>query len=125
MKTVQELYKEIMASEDLKKGFVEAAKDGKQMDFIKEHGCEASAEEIEAFLQGQSEEERALSADELEDVAGGGCNTATAWERLLSIASIGIGCVVKAIESASEDKAYTGQKDDVDGRLCNSAVKMT
>ena len=117
MKTVQELYKEIMASEELKKGFVEAATAGKQMDFIKEHGCEASAEEIKAFLKGKVEEDKALSADELENVAGGGCTEISAVEAVGSVVTFGVGCAVRAIKSASE--GYTGQKRDEDGRLCN------
>ena len=103
MKTVQELYKEIMASEELKKGFVEAAKAGKQMDFIKEHGCEASAEEIEAFLKGQAEADKTLSADELENVAGG-CSTK---DRRIVVSVFGLGVVCVAIPIASAGSGKT------------------
>ena len=117
MKPVQEFYKEIMASEELKKGFVEAAKAGKQMEFIKEHGCEASAEEIEAFMKGQITEERALSEDELENVAGGGCNDRTTVEAILSVVGMAVGCVTAAIDRALSGP--TGQKKEGEGRICN------
>ena len=82
MKTIQELYTEVMANQELKKKFIEAAKAGKQADFLKEHGCEASVEEVAAFLKAQAEEDAPLSMDELENSAGGKCN---AEETLLSI----------------------------------------
>ncbi|MBQ8013078.1 MAG: hypothetical protein IJ257_01600 [Treponema sp.] len=39
MKTLEDLYKEVMASEDLKKAFAQAAKDKKVADFLKANGC--------------------------------------------------------------------------------------
>ena len=42
---MQELYNEITASDEQKKAFVEAMKANKLEDFLKEHGCEATAEE--------------------------------------------------------------------------------
>ena len=71
MKTLQELYDEVMASDELKAAFAEAAKGGKAEEFLKARGCEATAEELTAFLKGQSTKE--LSDEELDNVAGGGC----------------------------------------------------
>ena len=65
MKTIQELYNEIMASEELKAG--------KQEEFLKAHGCEATMEEVQAFLEAKQNEDAPLSFDELENAAGGGC----------------------------------------------------
>jgi hypothetical protein len=51
MKTLQELYKEIMASEKLKKDLSEAVNDKtKVTDFLKMHGCNASFEELKVCL---------------------------------------------------------------------------
>ena len=51
MKTMQELYDEIIASRKLKAQFLEAAKAGKTEAFLKEHGCEATMEQVAAFMK--------------------------------------------------------------------------
>lgn len=71
MKTMQELYNEVMADKELKAQFVEAANAGKLEAFLKEHGCEATAEEVKAFLEAKANEDAPLSFDELENAAGG------------------------------------------------------
>ena len=69
MKTIEELYNEINASEELKKA-VSAIKDkGALADFLKEHGCDASADEFEKFVKSQSEGE--IGDDAAGAVAGG------------------------------------------------------
>lgn len=73
MKTVQELYSEIIASDELKKAFVEAMKASKLGDFLKAHGCEATEEEIQEFIEAKAAEDAPieLSDEELMRVAGG------------------------------------------------------
>ena len=73
MKTIQELYNEVMENQELKEKFIEAANAGKQEAFLKEHGCDATLEEVAAFLKAKSEEDAPLSINELENSAGGGC----------------------------------------------------
>ena len=69
MKTIEELYNEINASEELKK-VVSAIKDKEAFaDFLKQHGCEASVEEFEKFVKSQREGE--IGDDEVQAVAGG------------------------------------------------------
>ena len=69
MKTIEELYNEINASEELKKA-ASAIKDKEAMaEFLKEHGCEASVEEFGKYVKSQSEGE--IGDDEAEAVAGG------------------------------------------------------
>ena len=76
MKTLQELYKEVMASEKLKKDFIEAVNDkAKVTDFLKVHGCNASFEELKTFFEGMSDGE--LSDESVGTVAGG-----IDWEEL-------------------------------------------
>ena len=118
MKTIQELYNEVMENQELKAKFIEAAKAGKQEDFLKEHGCGATTEEVAAFLKTRSEEDAPLSLDELENSAGGTCNRKTGKEVAISIGMLGIGCAVKAIASAAG--GYTGQRKESDSRLCNT-----
>ncbi len=69
MKTVEELYKEINTSEELKK-VVSAIKDKEALaDFLKEHGCEASVEEFLKFVKAQTE--GVISDEDVEAAAGG------------------------------------------------------
>lgn len=117
MKTLQELYREIISSEELKAAFAEAAKDGKAAEFLKAHGCEATTEELTAFLKTRSNGE--ISDEELDSVAGG-CNDATSFEALFSTISVGVVCIALALDSSSE--AYAGRlKEGVDGRICQAS----
>lgn len=73
MKTVQELYTEVLASDELKKTFVEAMKADKLGDFLKAHDCEATAEEVQEFVETKAAEDAPieLDDDELKAIAGG------------------------------------------------------
>ena len=119
MKTIQELYNEIMASKELKEQAIEAAKAGKQEEFLKEHGCEATLEDVKAFLEAKQQEDAPLSFDELENAAGGECNEKTSKEARFSAFTLGFGCLGKAIRSAMEENKHVGQRNDEEGRLCN------
>ena len=114
MKSLQDLYKEIIANDELKNAFLEAAKAGKALEFIKSHGCETTEEELKAFLSKQSGE---LSDDELDNASGGGCNSETAYEALMSSVSLGIWCAADAAASAAY--GHVGQETPEEGRLCN------
>ena len=121
MKTIQELYDEVMANGELKARFIEAARDGKAEAFLKEQGCEATMEEVSAFLKEKSQEDAPLSLDELENAAGGKCNQETAREATLSVFGIaGLACVAMAIGSAAIEGGHVGQKNEDDGRLCSA-----
>ena len=105
MKTIEAIISEIKASEELQKKLAEAAKNNALAEFLKEQGCEATAEEFIAGLKAQAAE---LSDEELGAVAGG-----AHWEEaLLSVFSIGLGCGIAAMTSAIE-----GQMTKKDGRL--------
>ena len=73
MKTMQELYGEIVASDELKKALVEAMKADKIEDFLKAHDCEATEEEVKEFIEAKAGEDAPieLSDDELKGIAGG------------------------------------------------------
>ena len=112
MKTLQELYNEVIQSDELKKEFLEAGKNGKAEEFIKAHGCDATLDEIKAFLENLTK-----AAEELENVAGGTCNDETRKEVGISIFSGGIVCATKALESCFDGS--NGQENENDGRICN------
>lgn len=114
MKTLQELYKEIIASNELKKAFLEAAKDDKMTDFLKAQGCDATEADLETMMNGQSDQE--LSDEELDNVAGGTCNKVTYMEVKHSCKTLGVSCAVMAIISAAG--GHVGQEDKSEGRLC-------
>ena len=73
MKSLQDLYVEAVGSDKEKRAFVEAMKAGTSVDFLKQHGCDATEEELAKFLAGKAAEETALelSEDQLAIVAGG------------------------------------------------------
>ena len=119
MKTLQELYNEVLASEELKKEYFQAVSDKKLGAFMKAHGCEATVEDFKTFVieQTKANADKELSVDELENVAGGGCNGVTKKETYMSIFSLGIGCATIAITSAVT--GHAGQETDSEGRLCS------
>ena len=119
MKTIQDLYNEVMGNEELKAQFIETANAGKQEEFLKEHGCEASLEEAAAFLKAKAEEDAPLSLDELENSAGGACTRQTTVETLASIITAGIYCAGAAYASAASNGKHVGQRNENEGRLCN------
>ena len=121
MKTLNELFQEIMSDKALKVKAVEAAKAGKLEVFLKEHGCGATLEEVSAFLKEKGDEDAPLSLNELENAAGGECNRQTTVETALSIVGIaGLICAGIAIKSLVDGK--TGQEKPGDGRICNSMI---
>ena len=72
--SLEELYKKVMSSGELKKEYFEAAKEGRIAEFLGEHDCGATLEELQDFLtspkvlpQGE------IADDELDAVAGGTC----------------------------------------------------
>ena len=114
MKTIQELYNEVLKSEELKKAFSEAVQNKTVEDFLKSHGCEASMEDVAAFLKEQQAKSGELADNELADVAGG-CDSN---EATLSILTAGLGCGIQAIKSAAEGD-MTGESGRI---LCKSSV---
>ena len=115
MKTIEMLIGEIKASETLQKQLAEAAQNKTLDAFLKDQGCEATAEEFIAALKEQTEQmdDAALNA-----VAGG----ANIWETLMS-SFFGLACVitytVSVVESGGTGESGTGNGKN--GKiLCNS-----
>ena len=93
--TIQEAYKKITSSEDLKKKAVEALKAGKGNEFLKEQGIDLTVDQIKEALQSKKTGE--LSRSELDLAAGGGCIDEQCSGYLLSTVTIGLGCLVSAV----------------------------
>ena len=77
MKTLQELYEEVKASDDLKKALAEAVKAEKVTDFLKAHDCDATFDELKEFVAEKTAQDKPikLNDDELDMVAGGTIGT--------------------------------------------------
>ena len=103
MKTIEELYKSILADSDLKAQCAEAIKANKLGEFLKAQGCDATAEDVKTFFESKKE----ASFDELDSVAGGDCNASDA---LWSMATLGVGCAI----SAAAIEAYKPEWDIVE-----------
>lgn len=87
MKTMEELYQEVLGSDELKGAFAQAVSEGRIEEFLKENGCEASPEEVKAFLQEKQAKEGELSEAEL-DAVSGGCDTMDASVTIHASASV-------------------------------------
>lgn len=71
MKSVKDLYEGIIESEELKQKLEEAVKEKRVEDFLREQGCDATLDELEAFFKETREKAGELSDAELDSVAGG------------------------------------------------------
>ena len=69
MKTIEEFVKEINRSKELQKAFGEIKDQASLEAFLKEHGCDATADEFAKFVQSNSEGE--ISDEAAQGVAGG------------------------------------------------------
>ena len=120
MKNIQELYSEIMNNEELKAQFIEAAKAGKQEAFLKEQDCEATLEEVQAFLEAKQNQDAPLSFDELENAAGGDCYddmSGTEKDLLISFVGFGAACAVTAMVSHANGEVGAGTEKR--SNICN------
>ncbi len=104
--TLQEMYNKVMASDELKKSFAEAAQDkGKLAEWLKANGSNATIEQVSEFLKSKQTSGE-VSDDELENVAGGTSSEDITSYTMLSIVTAGTACAGMAIVSeATEDSA--------------------
>lgn len=106
--TIEALYKEIIASDELKSAFVEAAKAQKLGDFLKAQGCEATEAEVVDFLKSLQKGEGELADDELNSVAGG-CDAEEAIYSMTVVICIAF-AAISAEDPVSENKDDWGDK---------------
>ncbi len=74
MKTLKDLYIEIVNDPNLTQEFAKAVEGGKDTSiaFVREHGCDASFEEMINFLKAvKTSQEKEISPEEMEFIAGG------------------------------------------------------
>ena len=114
MKTLNELYTEVTASDTLKAEFLALKTPEEIVAFAKKYGCDAALDDIKAFFEEKQKASGELSEEELEQVAGGKSGNET--ESLLSIYTAGFGCAVAAGISAAFGKCGTAIEGK--GMLC-------
>ena len=112
MKTIEELYQEVLSSEELKKEFLTLKPEDVE-GFAASHGCQATLDDIRAFFEAKNAS-GPLSDDELDQIAGG--KGAQAQEAVLSIMSAGVYCGLLVVVSLAIGDVGTGIKGD--GMLC-------
>ena len=106
--TIEALYKEIIASDELKSAFVEAAKAQKLDEFLKSQGCDAAEAEVIDFIKSLQKAEGELADDELSAVAGG-CNSTEAIYSMTVVICIAF-AAISAEDPVSENKDDWGDR---------------
>ena len=119
MKTLKELYTEVMNSEELKNEFLTLKTPEDIVAFAAKHGCTAALDEIKTFFEEKAKATGELSDDELAQVAGG---KGVDWgEAVISCTSGGVVCLVMTLASAAFGRCGTAIKGE--GMLCEVFVE--
>ena len=121
MKTLQELYTEVMNSNALKTEFLALTEPEQVVAFAAKNGCTATMDEIRSFFAEKSAAAGELSEEELAQVAGG--KSATWEEALLSIFTVGAYCAYAADYSRKYGRCGTAIQGE--GMLCDQKNTYT
>ena len=108
MKTLEELYNEVVANDELKAQLAKVADGEGLAAFAAANGVETTAEEALAFLEGKSRASE-LSPDELDAAAGG--KDVNVKEAAHSAFTLGVSCAIVAIKSAVTGNVGTAIKE--------------
>lgn len=109
MKTLDQLYEEVLASEELKKEICSINEIDELGEFCKKHGCDATGNEIKRYFFAR------IGVDNKLDQLSGG-KSFSLKECLFSIVSLGGGCLGLAIGSVIKGKI--GTEIEGQGMLC-------
>ena len=71
MKTAEEFYNEITASEELKEKLAEASEEQKLDEFLRENGVECDKEQFKEYAFAKAKEDGVLTEEQLEYIAAG------------------------------------------------------
>ena len=123
MKTLNELYTEVAASDALKAEFLALKTPEDIVAFAKKNGCDTTLDEIKAFFEEKQKAAGELSEEELEQVAGGKSSTfkGVAADAFLSAFSAGYYCLGRIIESMVVDEKQDFQEGK--GFYCSDIFK--
>jgi len=121
MKTLNELYTEVAASDALKAEFLALKTPEDIVAFAKKNGCDATLDDIKAFFEEKQKASGELSEDELAQVAGG--KSASKIEGIISVFGIGVFCGLLAVTSLAVGKVGTAIEGE--GMLCSREDHQT
>ena len=112
MKTLNELYTEIIASEELKAELLAQKTPEDIVAFAKKYGCDTTLDEIKTFSKEKWKASGELNEAELEQVAGGSATLDTVGSTLWSVLTLFLGCTWKQsiINSRDEFVSCEGKK---------------
>ena len=113
MKTLNELYAEVIASDSLKAEFLALKTPEEIVAFAKKYGCDATLDDIKTFFEEKQKSSGELSEEDLEQVAGG--KSANGDEMLISICGPVV-CMITLYASIFSGRVGTAIKGE--GMLC-------
>lgn len=113
MKTIEELYTELLTSEDKKKELAKALKENKVEDFLKANDCKATVEEAIAFMKEKNKAQGEISDAELDNISGGNAACDAAASVGMSIVSIGISCAVSLARGQDDSDCTASRQTDI------------
>ena len=115
MKTLNELYTEVAASDTLKAEFLALKTPEEVVAFAKKNGCDATQDDIRAFFEEKQKSSGELSEEDLEQVAGG--KSVSGKEMFFSIFGVGVFCGIVTVISLATGKVGTAIEGE--GMLCS------
>ncbi len=85
MKTLNELYSEVLASEELQNELQTLKTPEEVVAFVAKHGCDSTADDIKAFFVEKQKASGEISEEDLEQIAGGAgarrkCLSVVVWK---------------------------------------------
>lgn len=99
---IEEAYNKIMSSDELKNKAIDAVKNNKVENFIKEQRLDVTVDQIKDYIKRKQKGE--LTKEELNMAAGGGCDDCGWSDPVFSIFTIGIGCAYSAALPAEDQE---------------------
>ncbi len=121
MKSLENLYKEVIADETEKKEYVDAVVNGKIGEFLTEHGCSATVNEARLFMEGIRHTE--LTDDELDNVAGGGCSDGENTDNRIKVCPTGSACIYYVCVSCGKSSDSCGCRSKGEA-TCGTCTNM-
>lgn len=119
MKTIDNLYNEILEDENLRKEFLNVAIKGDGVrQFLKDHDCDVTEDELMEYLK----KKRNISDEEMSLITGG--KSVSINELIASVLTLGTVCAVAAISSATSKGYAAGTGIEGSGMLCGKGSSV-
>jgi len=118
MKSLEVLYNEVIASDELKAEFLEAFQTKEATEAVlKKYDCDASVEELQSFLNEKQENQELSSEEDIKAIAGG--TKGSEWiYGAVSVTTTIIGCSAVGAISCGVAAAKKPEQDIEDSITC-------